>query len=237
MIFLCQVKKKDSKKKPSLFDTTGKIVIETSNALCDDVFCADRVDCSPGEYVLPTVSDNGHGIGLGLATVYGIVKQNSGFVEVNSFPQSGTSFKIYLPRHEEDRTERSDETHDFRGGKETILIAEDDESVLNLGREMLESLGDNVLTAGSARHAIQPADQYPKNIDLLLTDVVMPHMNGKELTQRICALRPGLRCLYMSGYTADVIARQGILAEGIHFIPKPFTIRDLALKIREVLEQ
>lgn len=242
-------------------ESTGRIVIETSNELCDDAFCTGRVECIPGEYVMLAVTDNGQGMGketlsnifepffttkkegqgtgLGLATVYGIVKQNGGFIEVHSEPQQGATFKIYLPRHMDENGETADDTllQEIRGGTETILIAEDEESVLNLSREMLESLGYKVLMARNADLAILLFKKYTGNIDLLLTDVVMPDMNGKELTERIRAIKPGLRCLYMSGYTADVIARQGILEEGIQFIPKPFSLRDLASKVRAMLDR
>ena len=241
-------------------EKTGRIVIETSNKFCDETFCAGRLECMPGEYVLLTVTDNGHGMdqgtlssifepffttkkegqgtGLGLATVYGIVKQNGGFIEVRSELQQGTTFNIYLPGHLDDHNEAADNRHleEIQGGMETILIAEDEESVLDLTREILESLGYKVLMARNADLAILLVEKYTGNIDLLLTDVVMPDMNGKELAERIRAIKPGIRCLHMSGYTADVIARQGILDEGIQFIPKPFSLAELASKVRDILD-
>jgi DNA-binding NtrC family response regulator len=123
-----------------------------------------------------------------------------------------------------------------QSGTETILIVEDEESVLKLSRDMLEILGYRVLTASKTDQAVRLVGEYDGNIDLLLTDIVMPDMNGKELSERIIPIKPGMKCLYMSGYTADVIARQGILDEGIKFISKPFSLRDLAAKVRETLE-
>ena len=239
---------------------SGRITIETSNVICDDVYCADRPECVPGDYVMLAVSDNGYGMsketltmifepffttnkegqgtGLGLATVYGIVKQNNGFINVYSEPGVGTTFKIYLPRnteHDDAPEDKKIET-DLPGGNETILIVEDEITVLSLTQAMLEALGYNVLAAGNKDLAFHLVQNHAGAIDLLLTDIVMPDINGKELAERMAHLKPGMKCRYMSGYTADVIARQGILEEGIHFISKPFSLRDLANKIRAVLE-
>jgi len=237
----------------------GKIIIETSNRVCDQAYCSSIPECVPGEYVMLAVSDNGcgmdketlsnifepffttkqegHGTGLGLATVYGIVRQNGGFINVYSEPGLGTTFKIYLPRHRPERPDAAGGGMDAApmGGTETILVVEDEEAVLNLTRDMLESLGYHVLAVKKPEEALRLAAEFQGAIDLLLTDVVMPDMNGKELSERIMHLKPGMQCLYMSGYTADVIARQGMLEEGIHFIPKPFSLQDLAAKIREAL--
>jgi two-component system cell cycle sensor histidine kinase/response regulator CckA len=125
----------------------------------------------------------------------------------------------------------------LQGGAETVLIVEDEESILNLSKEMLEMLGYKVLAVNETDQALRLAREYNGNIDLLLTDVMMPGMNGKELSDRIIAFKPGLKRLYMSGYTSDVIARQGILEEDIQFIPKPFSFTDLASKVRETLGQ
>ena len=240
-------------------EKTGRITIETSNVACDEAYCKDRPEWIPGDYVLLSVSDSGcgmekellsnifepffttkkegQGTGLGLATVYGIVKQNNGFINVYSEPRQGTAFKIYLPRYMDEGAETADDKLEpkVRGGTETILVVEDSEPVLNLCKAMLESLGYQVLTARGKDQAFQRISEYHESIDLLLTDVVMPEMNGKELSQRIMAVKPALKCLYMSGYTADVIARQGVLDEGINFISKPFSLKDLAAKVREVL--
>ncbi|PKL74196.1 MAG: hypothetical protein CVV27_21740, partial [Candidatus Melainabacteria bacterium HGW-Melainabacteria-1] len=239
-------------------DKRGKIIIETSNKRCDDAYYSSLPEWVPGEYVLLTVSDNGcgmgkeilpnifepffttkdvgQGTGLGLATVYGIVKQNNGFINVYSEPGQGTTFRIYLPRcHSEGLEAFPEEEMETKGGTETILIVEDEESVLKLSKDMLEMLGYKVLAANKIEEALQLVREYDEPIDLLLTDVVMPDMNGKELSERVTALKPGLKSLYMSGYTADVITRQGILEEGVHFISKPFSLRALAAKIREAL--
>lgn len=240
-------------------EKTGRITIETSNMICDDAYCADRPEWIPGEYVVLAVSDNGSGMdketvanifepffttkkegqgtGLGLATVYGIVKQNNGFINVYSEPGQGTTFRIYLPRHMDENTEAMDGEPEIevRGGTETVLIVEDEETVLKISKAMLEALGYTVLAARGKDQALHLAREYSENIDLLLIDVVMPDMNGKELSERILALKPGLKCLFMSGYTADVIARQGVLDKGVKFISKPFNLKDLAVKVREVL--
>ncbi len=240
-------------------EKAGRITIETSNMICDETYCEDRSDCIPGEYVVLAVSDNGcgmdketmsnifepffttkregQGTGLGLATVYGVVKQNNGFVDVYSEPNQGTTFRIYLPRHVDEGVKTTDDEPEpeVPGGTETIFIVEDDPTVLQISKNMLEILGYQVLTANNKDQALQLAGDYDGTIDLLLTDVVMPGMNGKELSERILAIRPSLKCLYMSGYTADIIARQGVLEQGVKFISKPFFIKDLAAKVREVL--
>jgi len=237
----------------------GRIIIETSNELCDEAYCVDKPECVPGEYVMLAVSDNGcgmdrqtlsnifepffttkkegQGTGLGLATVYGIVKQNGGFINVYSEPGKGTTFRIYIPRHKSESTEIAEETEELKvqGGKETVMIVEDEESVLHLAASMLRQLGYHVLAARKADEAMELAMGCGEQIHLLLTDVIMPDMDGKELWERIRSVKPDLRCLFMSGYTADVITRQGILEEGVHFIPKPFSFRALAEKIREAL--
>ena len=242
-------------------DKTGKIIIETSNVICDEDYCADRPEWIPGEYVIFSVSDNGcgmeretlgnifepffttkkegQGTGLGLATVYGIVKQNNGFINVYSEPGRGTTFRIYLPRYPNEEVEAADEQQEaeIKGGTETILIVEDEETVLKLTKAMLEALGYKVLAARDRDRALYLAREDRSNIDLLLTDVVMPDMNGKELSERIYAIRPDLKCVYMSGYTADAIARQGVLNEGVKFISKPFSLKDLAAKVREALDE
>ncbi|MBS1233376.1 MAG: sensor hybrid histidine kinase, partial [Nitrospirae bacterium] len=240
-------------------EKTGSITIETSNSVCDDAYCKDRPEWIPGDYVVLVVSDSGcgmdketlsnifepffttkkegQGTGLGLATVYGIVKQNNGFINVYSEPGHGTTFRIYLPRYMDESRENTDEEPEpqIQGGTETVLIVEDEPTVLTISKGMLEMLGYKVLVANGRDQALRLIHEYDGNIDLLLTDVVMPGMNGKELSEQILTIKPNLKCLYMSGYTADVIARQGILDEGIKFISKPFSLQDLAAKVREVL--
>jgi len=240
---------------------SGRIIIETSNVTCDEAYCADRPEWVPGDFVVLAVSDSGCGIkpealanifepffttkkegqgtGLGLATVYGIVKQNNGFINVYSEPGQGTTFRLYLPRYQSDVPEAAKDIQEtvIPRGTETILIVEDEETVLKLTKAMLEALGYHVLAAPDRNHALHLAGEDHEKIHLLITDVVMPEMNGKELSERIMAIKPGLKRLYMSGYTADVIARQGVLDEGVRFISKPFSLRDLALKVREALDE
>lgn len=239
----------------------GKVTIETANILLDDDYCAAHTGFVPGQYVMLAVSDDGAGMtkeilehlfepffttkepgkgtGLGLATIYGIVKQNNGFINVYSEPGKGTTFKIYLSRFDATPSETEEEVEPplLRGGAETVLIVEDDKSILDIGREILEGLGYTVLTAKAPGHAVRLAEEHGGDIHLLITDVVMPEMNGKELAERIISIRPTLKCLYMSGYTANVIAHHGLLDEDVFFINKPFLMRDLAAKVREVLDQ
>jgi len=240
---------------------TGTITISTDTV----ALAADRegglVDFVPGDYVLLTVSDNGCGMdretrshlfepffttkergkgtGLGLATVYGIVKQNSGLIEVDSEPDQGTTIKIYLPRHraEEAATASCPAWKGEPSGQETILVVEDEALILELTATMLRQQGYTVLAAVTPAEALALAREHAGEISLLLTDVVMPEMNGRTLAENLVALYPGLKPLFMSGYTADVIAHQGVLDQGVPFIQKPFTVAGLAAKIREVLAQ
>ena len=237
----------------------GKIIIETRNITIDEDFCAIHAGFEPGDYGLLTVSDNGCGMdgaalshlfepffttkemgkgtGLGLATVYGIVKQNNGFVNVYSEPGHGATFKVYLPRYagKPDQFDQ-DITHaKIAGGKETILLVEDELAILNLGISILTQLGYKVLSAITPGEAIMLAENYSGEIHLLLTDVVMPEMNGRDLARRLLTLYPNLKRLFMSGYTADVIAHHGVLDEGVNFLQKPFSVKGLTSKVREVL--
>ncbi len=237
----------------------GKIIIETRNAQLDEDYCVERAGFIPGEYILLAVSDNGMGMtpetqdkafepffttkqlgkgtGLGLATVYGIVKQNNGFINVYSELEEGTTIKIYLPRYVGQRPwatiESAMEMPLAQG--ETLLIVEDDDAILTLVRKMLENLGYAVFTANSPGDAMALARKNAGGIDLLITDVVMPEMNGRDLANQLQALYPSLQVLFMSGYTANVIAHRGVLDEGVNFIPKPFSQKELAVKVREVL--
>lgn len=228
--------------------------------MIDDSNSAETPEFIPGQYVLLTVSDTGAGMskkvrenifepffttkevgkgtGLGLSTVYGIVKQNDGFIYVASKPGKGTTFKIYLPRFEaETALVPSDEAAGkCPTGTETILPVEDDEAILDLGKMILENLGYTVLTARTPVDAINLVEEHPEDIHLLITDVVMPEMHDRELAEKLSAIRPDLKCLYMSGYTADVIAHRGILDEGLNFIQKPFGRDDLAVRVRQVLD-
>ncbi|MBC7236697.1 MAG: PAS domain-containing protein, partial [Chloroflexi bacterium] len=237
----------------------GQVSIETGNVVLDAVACAGHAEAVPGEYVLLVVSDDGcgmdketlarifepffttkevgRGTGLGLATVYGIVKQSGGFIDVYSEPGRGTTFKIYLPRYvgllEEKPAADADEG--ARGNGELVLMVEDDPAVLAVGKQMLESVGYAVLAAGSPGEALRLAAEHAGQIRLLISDVIMPEMNGRDLAERLRESHPEIRCLFMSGYTADVIAPQGIPDEGVHLIQKPFSMAGLAAKVQEVL--
>ncbi len=237
----------------------GKVTIETKNVMFDETYCTINAGFVPGQYTQLAVSDNGcgmnretlvsifepffttksigRGTGLGLATVYGIVKQNSGFINVYSEPGKGTTFKIYLPRYLGKTATASTETpaEVATGGSETVLLVEDEPKILEVTQIMLEKLGYTILAASTPGEAIRLAEEYVGEIHLLLTDVVMPEMNGRDLAKRVLALCPSLKHLFMSGFTADVIAYHGVLDEGVNFIQKPFSIKDLAVKVREVL--
>jgi CheY-like chemotaxis protein len=237
----------------------GKITIETGNAVFDETYCAQHAGFNAGEYVLLAVSDNGSGMdketleqifepfftskgvgkgtGLGLSTVYGIVKQNNGFINVYSEPGEGTTFKIYLSRHagQAGDTRREGAANIPRGHGETVLVVEDEPALLTLSKRMLETLGYQVLAAGAPCEAIRMANEHAGEIQLLITDVVMPEMNGRDLAVRLHSLYPSVKILFMSGYTADVIAHRGVLDENVKFIQKPFSMTDLAIKVGEAL--
>jgi CheY-like chemotaxis protein len=187
-----------------------------------------------------TTKERGKGTGLGLATVYGIVQQSGGHIRVNSATDRGSTFLIYLPRVEapEDGARGADRLPLLRPspGTETVLLAEDEEVVRRFAREILSENGYKVLEAGNGREALLLSDAHRGEIHLLLTDVVMPKMSGRELGERIRLQRPDLRILYMSGYTDDAILRQGVLEDRIPFLPKPFTAEALARKVREALD-
>ena len=238
----------------------GEITIDTGRAVFDEVTCARHAEMLPGEYVMLAVSDNGCGIdktalqhlfepfyttkeigrgtGLGLATVYGIVKQNGGYIDVYSELGKGTTVKIYLPRDATPPAEgaMAGAPRVQRGRGETILVVEDEPAILQVGQVLLESIGYTVLAAGTPEQALRLADEHDGEIDLLVTDVIMPRMSGKELADRLQPSRPGMRCLFMSGYTSSVIAHRGVLDEGVQFIQKPFMMLTLAAKVREVLD-
>ncbi|MFW6099372.1 MAG: ATP-binding protein, partial [Thermodesulfobacteriota bacterium] len=239
----------------------GRITIETDNKDMDEFYAQTHNGFVPGKYVLLMVSDTGGGMppevldhlfdpffttkevgrgtGLGLATVYGMVKQNHGFIYVYSEPGQGTTVKIYLPRHEGKRAEMSAAAvkKEVPGGNETILVAEDEEVLLQTCKHVLERQGYTVLAARKPGEALALAEQHSGEIHMVLTDVVMPEMNGCELAERLQALRPKTKCLFMSGYTADVVARHGVLDRGVEFIEKPFSFTELAGKVRDVLDK
>jgi CheY-like chemotaxis protein len=184
-----------------------------------------------------TTKGEGQGTGLGLATVYGIVKQNLGAISVYSHLGLGSSFKLYLPAClEQGAGAEPAQEEAVPGGKETILVAEDEKPMLNAMRMALEDKGYTVLTALNPLDAYLLAQQYEGPIHLLITDVVMPGMNGKELEERIVKVRPGIRVIFISGYTGDIIAKRGLMQEDTHFIQKPFRFLDLTRTVRLVLD-
>jgi CheY-like chemotaxis protein len=185
-----------------------------------------------------TTKEIGKGTGLGLATVYGIVKQNNGFINVYSEPGQGTTFKIYLARHQIEAIPppKEETARPAARGHETILLVEDEPMLIEMATAMLERQGYNVVPAATPSEAIRLANEHVDRIDLLMTDVVMPDMNGRELARKLLSFSPQLKCLFMSGYTANVIAHHGVLDQGVHFIQKPFSQKDLAAKVREVLD-
>jgi CheY-like chemotaxis protein len=238
----------------------GKLTIETGIKTFDDKYCNEHPDFIPGNFVMLAVSDNGCGMdketldklfdpffttkdvgkgtGLGLATVYGIVKQNNGFINVYSEPGHGSTFKIYLPRlvAGEDTDMVVTGKKSTAGGTETILLVEDEPSILKITRMMLERKGYAVLSADTPALAMKKAKNHSGSIALLMTDVIMPEMNGRDLAGQISRLYPDIRVLFMSGYTANVIVHQGILDDGVAFIQKPFSLADMTQKVRNVLD-
>jgi two-component system cell cycle sensor histidine kinase/response regulator CckA len=184
-----------------------------------------------------TTKESGKGTGLGLATVYGIIKQNDGFINVYSEPGRGTTFKIYIPRSTEEAIVKEEAEAPLLTmiGSGTVLLVEDDEMVRTMTTEMLEAIGYTALATGSPLEALAFFEKDNVHIDLVITDVVMPGMSGKELNVRIEAIRPGVRVLFMSGYTTNVIAHRGVLDEGVYFIQKPFSMSDLARKVSEAV--
>ena len=239
----------------------GKVSIETANATVDKIYCDHHTGCVPGDYAMLSVTDNGCGMskdvleklfepyfttkgvgkgtGLGLATIYGIIKQNNGFINVYSEPGQGTTFKIYLQRHagRTEQTEEEDRQEPNYGGNETILIVEDEPSILSMCQIILESQGYRVMVAGTPREALDLTEEHAGQIDLLITDVIMPEMNGRDLARKIILRYPDLSCLFMSGYPANVIAHHGVLEEGVHFLQKPFSAKNLAERVRAALDQ
>ena len=237
----------------------GKVTIETGMTSLSEAYCKAHPGFVPGDYVLLAVSDTGSGMdketishlfepffttkelgkgtGLGLATIYGIVKQNNGFINVYSERGHGSVFKIYLPRHQGvvKQAEKEELRESQDQGHETILLVEDEPAILKMTTAMLERLGYTVLAASAPSEALVLAKKNAADIQLLITDVVMPHMNGRILSQNLLALCPGLKVLFMSGYTANTIAHHGILEAGVHFIEKPFSRQDLACKVRQAL--
>ncbi|MBN1661519.1 MAG: GAF domain-containing protein, partial [Anaerolineae bacterium] len=245
----------------------GELVIETANVVLDEAYTALQVDARPGEHVLLSISDSGTGMdddvkthlfepffttkgqgegtGLGLATVFGIIKHSGGHIQVASEVRQGTAFNIYLPRADPSMPGelRRDPHRDLRSrdleeiGTETVLVVEDEAAVRNQAVLVLQSYGYTVLDAAEGQAALEIGRSHQGPIDLLLTDVIMPGMNGRELAELLQAERPEMKVLYMSGYTGDAIAHHGVLAETAAFLPKPFTLDDLLGKVRQVLDR
>ncbi len=239
----------------------GKIIIETGTVTLTEEYCRNNLGFMPGEYTMLSFSDNGSGIpkehlkhifepffttkkqgegtGLGLAMIYGIVKQNSGFIKVYSEPGQGTTFRIYLPQYtgETEEVQRSEDLVIPLGQGELILLVEDETAILELNVRLLEGLGYRVQATSSATEAVILAQEHKDQLRLLLTDMVMPEMNGRDLANVIWQTNPGLKCLFVSGYTANVIARQGFLPEGINFLQKPFMKKELGLKLHQILAE
>jgi len=239
----------------------GKLTFETDNVFLDPDFARRHVGLLPGAYVMLAVSDTGIGMtpevrahifepffttkevgkgtGLGLATVYGIVSQSGGSIHVYSEPELGTTFKIYLPRviEPEDEFEKTENTEDMPAGTETILLVEDENAVRAMAKQILEICGYTVLEAQNGAEAVELAGKYGGVIDLLLTDVVMPKMGGRELAETFAQSYPRMRVLFTSGYTDDAIVRHGVIEALSNFIQKPFTLSSLAQKVRSVLDE
>ncbi len=237
----------------------GKILIKTENMEIPEASDTLFKGVPKGEYVCLTIEDNGSGMteevqqhifepffttkeqgkgtGLGLATVYGIVKQNKSYINVYSEAGKGSIFRIYIPRSnvESPAGDIAESSPQMRINAEKILLVEDDRRLLKITGGILEKMGCQVIPASSPEQAIQIAADRENRFDLMLTDVIMPEMNGYDLYDRINAIRPGIKCLFMSGYSSDILAPKGVLDEGIHFIQKPFSINNLAAKINEVL--
>lgn len=238
----------------------GTLVIETGNAELDDQYAGKHLAVKPGSYVMLAVTDTGHGMdaetrgrlfepffttkgqgrgtGLGLSTVYGIIKQSGGSVEVYSEPEMGTTVKVYLPRADQPAIagEPQATPQAASRGSETILVAEDEEAVRKLVCATLERAGYRVMVAASGEEAVKQAAAHPERIDLLITDMVMPHMGGRELAPILQAARPGLRVLYISGYTDGAMSEAFALQHDGQFLQKPFTPSMLAAKVRQILD-
>jgi CheY-like chemotaxis protein len=240
-------------------DGVGKVVIETGTEVLDERQCLRYPGLLPSRYITLSVTDGGCGMeratldrlfepffttkergkgtGLGLATVYGIVKQNQGYISVQSTPGHGSTFKIYLPEHAAptDHVEEPVRSGNVSFGHETVLVVDDEESLLRAGRRMLETLGYVVLAAAGPDEALRLVKSYPNEIHVLLTDVVMPGMSGRDLWRKIERMRPTMKCIYMSGFTANIIAQRNALDRGVNFLQKPFTKTALGNKVHEVL--
>jgi PAS domain S-box-containing protein len=239
----------------------GELTIETSNASLDDDYCRLHPHLKPGTFVMLSVKDTGHGMtaevrehlfepffttkpqgrgtGLGLAMIYGVVKQAGGLIEVDSEAGIGTTFRIYLPmvRERAEKLDRGSRAGDLKGGSETILLVEDDPMVMNMAVRILKQLGYSVLHAEDGARALLLAEGYKGRIDLLVTDVIMPGINGLDLADRLKSIHPETAMIFTSGYTDDVLTDHGVTGEHLHFIAKPYSPQSMAGKIREVLDK
>jgi two-component system cell cycle sensor histidine kinase/response regulator CckA len=238
----------------------GHLTLETSNAYLGEAYAREHLDVAPGPYVQLSVTDSGEGMdkdtigrifepffttkekgsgsGFGLATVYGIVRQNGGHIWVYSEPNRGTTFKIYLPRAGKSAELRGllAKGEDTSSGTETILLVEDSKLLAKVTRDFLSSAGYRVLLAAEGFEALKIAEGFSDRIHLLLTDVIMPHLNGCELSKQLLKKRPDLKVLFMSGHTAGAISQNVLLDEDVAFIEKPFTLDALGRKIRQMLD-
>ena len=239
-------------------DGVGTIDIQTGNVSIEKGRWCDDADIAPGEYVMISVSDNGcgmsrdvmehifepfyttkevgRGTGLGLATVFGIVRQSGGNIKVYSEPGQGTTFRIYFPAVEDKAGARVEEETPLTGGSETVLVVEDEPAIMRLTTDMLSILGYTVYSANSPEEARVLAEKYKGEIDLLITDMIMPGMNGRDLSEQLLIVNPAMKRLFMSGYTANVMAKRCAMENDMHFLQKPFTIQLLAAKVREALQ-
>jgi len=238
----------------------GRLVVATANAKLEEAVTRQHPDVKPGQYVMLSVTDTGcgmsadvlahvfepffttkgvgQGTGLGLATVYGIVKQSGGHIEVFSKLGEGTSFRVYLPRIDEPKPESGRvEVGLAAKGHETILLVEDEEMVRRMTKLILSQSGYTVLEASNGKEALAVAERHRGPIHLLITDLVMPNLRGRELAERLTAVRSGLRVLFMSGYTEDMVVQQGVESATANFLPKPFSLASLTNKVREVLDR
>jgi CheY-like chemotaxis protein len=238
----------------------GRIVVETADVVLDQEFVRGHPGATAGRHVRLTVSDSGSGMaadvlarafepffttkeqgkgtGLGLAIVYGVVKQSGGFVDIESGPERGTTVAVYLPRVAAavELAVRHEPARPARGGNETVLLVEDEENVRLVARRVLEERGYTVLCASHGREALGVAAAQPAAIDLLVTDVVMPEMGGRDLAARLTSLRPDLPVLFTSGYAADELGDHGVIGHDVAFVQKPFTPDALARAVREALD-
>jgi CheY-like chemotaxis protein len=241
-------------------DGVGQIIISTADVFFEAAHCAVNPDCQPGRYTRISVHDDGcgmdadtlarvfepffstkglgEGTGLGLSIVYGVVRQNGGFVQVDSAPGMGKEFRLFLPVDpgEVQASKPGVSPIEPAGGHETVLLVEDEPAVLRFARRVLQDAGYAVLVAASPSEGLRLASEHPGPLHALVTDVIMPDMNGVVLAERVRQAHPEVRSVFMSGYAEDIISRQGALEPGVRFLQKPFTLQDLKRTLREALD-